>query len=64
ILNDLYKKSKSELISFINKNGSITVAEFRDLLGTNRKIALALLESFDQKRITKREDNKRILTND
>ena len=52
------------MVEFINKNASISVAEFRDLLNTNRKIALALLESFDGQGITKREENKRILTND
>ncbi|HZK00653.1 MAG TPA: selenocysteine-specific translation elongation factor [Tissierellaceae bacterium] len=64
ILKDLYEKAKEDLVEFINKNASISVAEFRDLLNTNRKIALALLESFDGQGITKREENKRILTND
>ena len=62
LLKDLYEKAIILLKEFIYKNGSITVAEFRDLLNTNRKIALVLLESLDQQRITKREDNKRILT--
>lgn len=64
ILKDLFLKAKDQLINFINENGSIRVAEFRDLLATNRKIALALLESFDQQGITKREDNIRTLTSD
>ena len=39
------------------------IAEFRDLLGTNRKIALYFLEIFDKKGITQRLDEVRILTN-
>lgn len=62
ILRDLYKKAKIELKQYIVNNGGITVGEFRDLLNTNRKIALVLLESFDQQGITKREDNIRVLT--
>ncbi|NLY44590.1 MAG: selenocysteine-specific translation elongation factor [Tissierella sp.] len=62
IQKDLYNKAISKLKDYITENGSITVAEFRDLLNTNRKIALILLESFDQQGITKREENKRILT--
>ncbi|MDR7870254.1 MAG: selenocysteine-specific translation elongation factor [Tissierellaceae bacterium] len=64
ILKDMYDKAKDKLKDYIINNRSITVAEFRDLLNTNRKIALTLLESFDQQGITKREDNKRILTSD
>lgn len=64
ILMNLYNESILKIKKYINQNGSITVAEFRDLLNTNRKIALILLESFDQQGITKREENKRILTSD
>lgn len=64
ILEDLYNKAILRLKDYINKNESITVAEFRDLLNTNRKIALILLETFDQQGITKRQENKRILTSD
>lgn len=39
------------------------IAEFRDLLGTNRKIALYFLEIFDKKGITQRRDEVRVLTN-
>lgn len=62
IQKDLYNNSILKLKDFIIKNGSITVGEFRDLLNTNRKIALILLELYDQQGITKREENKRILT--
>lgn len=59
ILKGLYDKSQDILKDYIRKNGSITVAEFRDLLDTNRKITLALLESFDQQGLTRRVEDKR-----
>ncbi len=61
IQKDLYNNSIEKLRDFISKNGSITVGEFRDLLNTNRKIALILLESYDQQGLTKRDENKRVL---
>ncbi|MDU5080598.1 selenocysteine-specific translation elongation factor [uncultured Tissierella sp.] len=45
---------------FTNKD-SISIGEYRDLLNTNRKVALALLEYFDQIKITKRDKDIRIL---
>lgn len=60
---DLFSKAKKAIISFINQNGSITVAELRDILNTNRKIALGLLERFDELGLTIREGNIRILNN-
>ena len=56
-----YKKALDILKEYITKNGSITIAEFRDLINTNRKIALGLLEYFDQVKLTKREGEKRVL---
>lgn len=56
-----YEDSINKLIEYINKNKSISIGEFRDVLDTNRKVALTLLEHFDQEKITKRHDDKRIL---
>ncbi len=61
ILKECYEESVKQLKKYILEKGSISVGEYRDLLNTNRKTALALLEYFDQKRITKRESDKRIL---
>jgi selenocysteine-specific elongation factor len=41
--------------------GDITVATFRDALGTSRKYALAILEFFDSNEITRRVGDKRVL---
>ncbi len=56
-----YEDAKKMLVDYINKNSSISIPEFRDLLDTNRKYALALLEHFDDEKITKRKDEKRTL---
>ncbi|AOY76884.1 selenocysteine-specific translation elongation factor [Clostridium formicaceticum] len=56
-----YLKAKAMLIEHINKKDSISLAEFRDLLNSSRKYAVALLEYFDNIRLTKRLEDKRVL---
>jgi selenocysteine-specific elongation factor len=53
---------KKKLINFleINKEG-ITVAEFRDIIESNRKMALLLFEYFEKQKIVRRIDDKRVL---
>jgi selenocysteine-specific elongation factor len=58
---EIYNKAKDILIKYINANGKITAAEYRDLLSTNRKNSIILLEYFDLLRVTRRSDNYRIL---
>ncbi|MBP1924963.1 selenocysteine-specific elongation factor [Sedimentibacter acidaminivorans] len=58
---EVYQNAKSILVSFIKENGKITAAEYRDLLSTNRKNAIILLEHFDLLRVTKRSGNDRVL---
>jgi selenocysteine-specific elongation factor len=43
------------------KQAEVTLAEFRDALGTSRKYAVALLEHFDRKGITKKTGDARKL---
>ncbi|MCB7129252.1 MAG: selenocysteine-specific translation elongation factor [Candidatus Brocadiales bacterium] len=54
---------KKSLEKSIRERGSITVAEFRDLVGTSRKYMVPLLEHFDSIRLTKRVGDKRVLYN-
>lgn len=56
-----FKTAKERLINHLNEKGEITLSEFRDLLGTSRKIAVALLDYFDEQGITKRIEDKRVL---
>ena len=60
---ELYEEAKKILIEFLNKNERINAAQYRDLLNTNRKTAIALLEHFDMIKLTKRVENDRILLN-
>lgn len=46
---------------YIKENGSIQLAQTRDLLKTSRKYALPLLEHLDQIKFTRREGDLRIL---
>lgn len=63
ILKGFYQEAISRLNLFLEKNTKITLAEFRDLLKSNRKMALIYLENFDQKKLTKKIDNYRIKNN-
>lgn len=61
ISKNLYENAKKQLIDFLNKNGEITLAEFRDMMSTSRKVSMIILEDFDKNKITKRIDTKRVL---
>lgn len=60
---DNYNLIKEKLVEYIKKNGNITVAEFRDLLGVSRKYALMILEHFDDIKFTKRVGDSRVIRN-
>lgn len=51
----------AQLEAHLHRHGSITPAQFRDLLGTSRKYALPLLEWFDARGITIRVGDGRLL---
>jgi selenocysteine-specific elongation factor len=62
----LYRGSQIQSIhgkveTFINVHHRMTMAEFRDLLGTSRKYAVPLLEWFDSRAITVRSGDYRML---
>ncbi|MTI68740.1 MAG: selenocysteine-specific translation elongation factor [Firmicutes bacterium] len=59
--NKAYEEAKKKVKKFITEKGSITLAEYRDQLNTSRKYAIALLEYFDQNKITNRQGDKRTL---
>jgi selenocysteine-specific elongation factor len=52
---------RRQVVDRIQRNGSISVAEVRDMLDTSRKYALALMEYFDQQRVTRRVGDNRVL---
>ncbi len=55
------QKAQAQTKAFIEQNGSITLAQFRDLVGTSRKFALAILEYFDNRRFTRMQNEARVL---
>ncbi len=56
-----YDEIVAKIVEYTKKNGTITVAEVRDLFQTSRKYALALMEHLDQRRITRRVGDERVL---
>jgi selenocysteine-specific elongation factor len=52
---------KGIIKEYVDKHGSISVAEFRDLTKTSRKFAIPLLEYFDAIHFTKRRGDVRII---
>jgi selenocysteine-specific elongation factor len=56
-------KARAKLISFLKQHvEGISLAQFRDIMNTNRKMASLLLEYFDTKQISVRKDNVRQFT--
>ncbi len=58
---DVYSDMVVRVSEFIGINGQITVADVRDLFNTSRKYAIALLDHMDQRRITRRIGDARVL---
>jgi len=56
-----YNEAAELLRRHLKVNGSIQLGQFRDILGTSRKYAMALLDHFDQNKITKRVGDNRVL---
>ncbi|MBI2470636.1 MAG: selenocysteine-specific translation elongation factor [Planctomycetes bacterium] len=54
-------KLKENIREYVGKQGTISVAQFRDLTKTSRKYAVPLLEYFDAIHFTKRTGDVRIL---
>jgi selenocysteine-specific elongation factor len=56
-----YASARDALVAECETNGSITLARFRDLLGTSRRPAQLLLERFDADGLTRRVGDARVL---
>lgn len=61
ISKNLFEEATQKVKDYIEKEGSLTLAEFRDLTNSSRKNALLILDELDRRNITKRIDDKRIL---
>jgi selenocysteine-specific elongation factor len=56
-----YKEMLEKITAQIKAKGKITLGETRDMFGTSRKYAQAVLESLDREKITKRVGDDRVL---
>ena len=56
-----YDQMLERTVAELTARGKLTVAEFRDLFDTSRKYALAFLEHLDERRVTRRVGDERVL---
>jgi selenocysteine-specific elongation factor len=56
-----YARMVEGIVAKLKQDGTITLAGVRDLFGTSRRYAQALLEHLDQRRITVRRGDERVL---
>ena len=57
---DAYDRMVAETLALIDAHGSVTLAQFRDAVGTTRKYAQAVMEYLDARRITRRVGDTRV----
>ncbi len=55
-----YDQAVEMLRNHFSEQKTLTLAQFRDLAGTSRKFAQALLEHFDQQKLTRRVEDHRV----
>ncbi|MGC8827773.1 MAG: SelB C-terminal domain-containing protein, partial [Anaerolineae bacterium] len=60
-LPETFEQMRQAVVEFIQRNGSITVAQARDLFGTSRRYALALMGYLDVIGLTRRVGDERVL---
>lgn len=56
-----YGEARRLIVAHLRAHERLTVAEARDLLGTSRKYMVAILEHFDERRVTRRLGDDRVL---
>lgn len=60
LLAGVFQRMVEETLSLVRERGTITVSEVRDLLGSNRRVTVALLERMDADRLTRRDGDRRV----
>lgn len=58
---EFYEKGLQAAYDIIAAKGELVLSDYRDAIGTSRKFALALLEQFDRKKITRKTGDSRVL---
>ena len=59
--NEAYEEMVRSVTEHLRSEGTVTLAQVRDMFGTSRKYAQALLEHLDQERVTRRVGDERVL---
>ena len=62
LLKEVYDQAVASITDYCLKEGSIEIPAAKDLLNTSRKFIVPFMEHLDQIKLTKRIENKRILT--
>ena len=58
---EAYREMVERIVSHLREQGAVTLAQVRDMFGTSRKYAQALLEHLDDQHITRRVGDERVL---
>lgn len=58
---EVYREMVERIVAHLREHRTITLAQVRDMFGTSRKYAQALLEYMDQRGITRRVGDERVL---
>jgi selenocysteine-specific elongation factor len=61
LLAETYEEMRDAVVGHLQDHQGITVAQVRDMFDTSRKYTLALLGYMDEKRITRRVGDERVL---
>lgn len=61
MLKSAFDDVSKQVIDYLKKNETMTLAEFRDLTGASRKYGMMILEYMDKLGFTRRKENMRIL---
>jgi selenocysteine-specific elongation factor len=61
LLSGTYEEMRDRVVVHLQEHESVTVAQIRDMFGTSRKYALALVGYLDEQRITRRVGDERML---
>ncbi|MBU1022804.1 selenocysteine-specific translation elongation factor, partial [bacterium] len=56
-----FDKVEEQTKEYLLKNGSISIIDFKNLIGTNRNLSVMMLELMDSRGVTLRQENSRIL---
>jgi selenocysteine-specific elongation factor len=58
---EAYQEMVEKVKNYIREHGTVNVGEVRDMFNTSRKYVLALLEYLDEKKVTRRTGDERVL---